>query len=367
MSQKAMKRTKAMQFSLLYFSENGANSHTDKYRLLLESAKFADRNGFSALWIPERHFHPFGGLYPNPAVLSAALAMITERIELRAGSVVLPLQHPIRVAENWATVDSLSNGRVSLAFASGWHVNDFVLAPERYADRKTLLWDGIKQVKKLWAGEAIEVPGVDGNPVRVKTFPRPVQPELPVWVTCQSPETFIGAGEIGANVLTALLHETVDDVAKKISYYRESLSQHGFDPNSGRVALMLHTFLGDDLKTVYSQVKDPFCTYLRTNLNLLEHLIDRLNLNINLHQLSENDVDSLLQFGFSRYLDGRTLIGTPESCFPLIEKVKQIGVNEIACLIDFGCDVDAVMTSLSYLNRLINYCQAEPKIEQYTN
>ena len=58
--------------------------------------------------------------------------MVTERIEIRAGSVVLPLHNPIRCAEDWSVVDNLSNGRVGLSFASGWHANDFALAPDNF-------------------------------------------------------------------------------------------------------------------------------------------------------------------------------------------------------------------------------------------
>ena len=87
-----------MQFSLLFFSDDGANTSRHKYRLILDSAKHADAHDFSAVWIPERHFQPFGGLYPNPSVLGAALATVTERIQIRAGSVALPLHNPIRVA-----------------------------------------------------------------------------------------------------------------------------------------------------------------------------------------------------------------------------------------------------------------------------
>jgi len=75
---------KPVQFSLFYFDgKEGALPH-DKYRLLVEGARFADENGFTAVWTPERHFHEFGGLYPNPAITSAALAMITRQIQIRA-------------------------------------------------------------------------------------------------------------------------------------------------------------------------------------------------------------------------------------------------------------------------------------------
>src|SRR3989454_4995309 len=124
----------------------------DKYRLMLEGAKYFDRNGFEAVWIPERHFHAFGGPYPNPSVTGAALAAVTENIGIRAGSCVSPLHHPIRIAEEWAVVDNLSNGRVGLAFASGWQANDFVLRPENYANSKGVMLEQIDQVRRLWRG-----------------------------------------------------------------------------------------------------------------------------------------------------------------------------------------------------------------------
>src|SRR5919205_829536 len=99
---------RGVRFGIYFFSDDGSKNSDDKYRLLIESTKFADRHGFAAVWTPERHFQAFGGLYPNPSVLSAALAMITERTQIRAGSVALPLHHPVRVAEEWSVVDNLS-------------------------------------------------------------------------------------------------------------------------------------------------------------------------------------------------------------------------------------------------------------------
>src|SRR5277367_6914998 len=123
------------QLSLFFFSADSAEQPSGKYRMLLESAKFADEHGFAAVWTPERHFQRFGGLYGSASVTGAALAVITKHISIRAGSVVLPLQNPLREAEEWSMIDNLSNGRVAIAAASGWHVNDFVLAPGNYRDR----------------------------------------------------------------------------------------------------------------------------------------------------------------------------------------------------------------------------------------
>src|SRR5947207_1321609 len=203
---------KDIAFSLFYFASDAAENTADSYRLLLEGARFADQHGFQALWTPERHFHEFGGLYPNPSVTSAAVAVVTQHIHIRAGSVVLPLHNPMRVAEEWAVVDNLSRGRVGIAFASGWHANDFVFAPDKHAQRKEIMQQDIETVRKLWRGESITVQGGTGESIAVKTFPRPVQAQLPVWITSAGigTEMFRIAGEAGVNVLTHLLGQDVE-------------------------------------------------------------------------------------------------------------------------------------------------------------
>jgi hypothetical protein len=102
-----------IDFSLFYFASDEGERAADKYRLLLDGARFADENGYSAVWTPERHFHAFGGLYPNPSVASAALAVITKNVKLRAGSCVSPLHHPIRIAEEWASRSRRAGSRTT--------------------------------------------------------------------------------------------------------------------------------------------------------------------------------------------------------------------------------------------------------------
>ncbi|MGH8078113.1 MAG: LLM class flavin-dependent oxidoreductase, partial [Lysobacter sp.] len=82
-------RTRPLEFSLFYFAAD-EDAQADKYRLLLDGARFADTHGFCAVWVPERHFHAFGGQFPNPSVAAAAVSVLTSNIQVRAGSVVLP-------------------------------------------------------------------------------------------------------------------------------------------------------------------------------------------------------------------------------------------------------------------------------------
>ncbi|MCC5667840.1 LLM class flavin-dependent oxidoreductase [Nostoc sp. CHAB 5784] len=341
-----------MDFSLFYFDGDGSVARPHQYQLLIESAKFADQNGLTAIWTPERHFHAFGGLYPNPALTSAAIAMITKQVQLRAGSFVLPLHDPVRATEEWAVVDNLSQGRVAIAFASGWTVDDFVLAREPHVNRKAIMWRDLEVMRKLWRGESVERQDATGKVFSVKTLPRPVQAELPIWITCQSPETFVEAGKLGAHVLTSLLGGTLDDIAPKIKLYRNSLKKHGHNPQGGKVALMIHTFLGDNLNDVKEKVTQPFCNYLKTHYELIESLAKSMGLKVSLKNFSEDDIDSILQFGVEGFMKGRSLIGTPDSCRPFVEQIRAAGVDEIACLIDFVQDYDLVMDSLPFVSQL---------------
>lgn len=335
-----------IDFSLFFFSADGTRGSDGKYRHLQEIARFGDRNGFSAVWTPERHFQTFGGLYPNPSVLSAALAMITERVQIRAGSLVLPLHSPVRVAEDWALIDNLSGGRAAISFATGWHVHDFVIAPANYSDRRERMFREIPVVQRLWRGEAVDLPGPDGQVTSVRTLPRPIQPELPFWVTASAPPTWARAGEIGANILCAMAG-TLDDLAEHIRSYRKARASHGHDPRKGIVSLMLHTYLGKDLDEVRRKVRDPLRQYLRNYVRQFRPLLEKES-----PEGDFSDSEELLDFAFERYFNQSSLLGTPEKCFDMIESLRRIGVDDAACLMDFGLEFDDVIPSLHLLDEL---------------
>jgi len=357
--------SRTLDFSLFYFSADENEGGQDKYRLLLEGAKYADKHGFAAVWTPERHFHAFGGLYPNPAVAGAAVAAVTERIGIRAGSVVLPLHHPARVAEEWSVVDNISNGRVGISFASGWQPNDFALMPGNFADNKAIMLRNIEVVRKLWRGESVAFDGPLGKPVELRTLPRPVQKELPYWVTSAgNPQTFIDAGRIGANVLTHLLGQSVEELAEKIAAYRKAYKEAGH-AGDGFVSLMLHSFVGPDMGAVRATVKRPLIEYLKTSLHLVkqyawsfpafkrrEGMDAKDQGSVDLQSLAPDEMDALLEYSFERYFEDSGLFGTPESCLAMIDRIKAVGVDDVACLIDFGIASDTVLAHLPHLNAL---------------
>lgn len=343
----------SIDLGVMFFNGADTGEDEDRYRLVLETARFADQHGFSSIWVPERHYTAFGGLYPNPAVLHAALARETRQIRLMAGSVVLPLHHPLRAAEDWALVDNLSNGRVGISVASGWNPDDFAMFPDRYNDRRDRVFNEIPMLQRLWRGESADATSGTGKPIRVRTYPAPVQRELPLWVTAAgNPDSFARAGAIGANLLTHLLDQDATELAGKIAVYRESRQQHGHDPAAGRVTIMIHTFLGDDVETVREQVRAPYCQYIKDNIGLLKGLAYSRGTDFDLAKLSPADVDEFVGFLYDRFFATRALLGTPESCLPLVRQLADAGVNEIACLVDFGPPTSLVVRHLPHLARL---------------
>ncbi|MEL6444673.1 MAG: MupA/Atu3671 family FMN-dependent luciferase-like monooxygenase [Bacteroidota bacterium] len=348
--QPTQRSTRPLAFSLFYFADE-ARGQENPYKLLLEGARFADTHGFEAVWTPERHFHSFGGLYPSPAVAGAAIAAITESVQIRAGSAVLPLHHPVRIAEEWAMVDNLSGGRVGLSLASGWHQHDFILAPDNYANRREVLFEGLDTVRRLWRGDAVTFDGVEGAPVDVQVMPRPVQPELPVWITAAgSPETFRRAGEVGAGILTHLLGQSREELAEKITLYRKAWRDAGHPPEKARVTLMLHTFVGEDADEVRAQVEGPFRQYLRGSIGLVKSLAPEAHKADVQQNLTDQDMEILLDLAVERYIESSSLIGTIDECAARAEDFRALGVDEVACLIDFGVEPEAVLESLTALD-----------------
>ncbi|GAA2226342.1 MupA/Atu3671 family FMN-dependent luciferase-like monooxygenase [Streptomyces nogalater] len=346
----AKARARHIDFSLLYFGSDCEAASDDRYRLLLDGARFADRNGFTAVWTPERHFHQFGGLYPNPSVTAAAVAAVTERVQVRAGSVVMPLHDPLRVAEEWSAVDNISAGRVGISLASGWHANDFTLAPDRYDKRKQLMMDGLAEVRKLWRGGKVPRRNGIGAEVEVGVFPRPVQPELPVWLTsARHPETFRMAGEAGTGVLTHLLGHSLEELAEKIALYRRTWREHGHGPGDGHVVVMVHTFVGPDLDAVRELVREPMSRYLETSFDLISSLGITTRSAEDFKALPPEELRELIDRAFERFFATASLLGTPQVCADMVDRMKAAGVDEVACLIDFGVEEKAALDALTHL------------------
>jgi natural product biosynthesis luciferase-like monooxygenase protein len=234
-----------------------------------------------------------------------------------------------------------------VSIASGWHPNDFIFAPDSYERRKEVMYESIATVQRLWAGEAVCFKGIQGNEAELRSFPRPIQPRLPLWVTTAgSAETWAKAGEVGANVLAALVGYSPDDLRERVKLYRQARARHGHDPEQGIVSVMAHTFIGESNRAVKEMARAPLMNYLRMYINQFA------DFGYGGGEATEEDKQTIVAKAFEHYFEHGTLIGTPNKCSRLIDRLIKVGVNDVACLIDFGLDFDSVMRSLEYLDEL---------------
>ncbi|WP_425039930.1 MupA/Atu3671 family FMN-dependent luciferase-like monooxygenase [Primorskyibacter sp. S187A] len=364
-----------MAFSLYYWG-NDDGVGRDKYKLLLEGARFADQNGFCAVWTPERHFHAFGGPYPNPSVTGAAVAAVTENIAVRAGSCVAPLHHTARIAEEWAVIDNLTNGRAGLAIASGWQPDDFVLRPENTPpENKPAMLRQIEDLRALWRGDSVSFPRKDGTMHAVVSQPRPVSKSLPIWVTTAgNPATWEEAGRIGAHVLTHLLGQSIDEVAEKIGIYHAALRDAGHDPAEFDVTLMLHTCIAETREAARDIARQPMKDYLNAAAGLIKQYAWAFPAfkrpegvsnayDLDLEGLTPEELDAILDFAFERYFNESGLFGTVQDALERVTSLKAIGVTEIACLIDYGISREQVMAGLQPLAEVVAACNGQRALD----
>jgi natural product biosynthesis luciferase-like monooxygenase protein len=342
------------ELSLFFFSADSSEQQANRYRMLFDAAKFADQHGFSAVWTPERHFQRFGGLYGSPTVTGAALAVLTSRIAIRAGSVVLPLQSPLRVAEEWAMIDNFSNGRVAIAAASGWHVNDFVLSPDTYANRYPDMFQKLALIQKLWRGEKVSLPNGAGIATEVGILPAPIQKELPIWLTGQSDDTFLHAGKLGFSVLTAnfALRHDLSEFKRKVKIYRDACEAH--HGRRGHVTLMAHTYAAHDREAIKTIAKPALARYLKVNLEMQKDNSSGKRDERGFSQLNEREAEIMIRTQVQNDLQSPlSFIGTTAHCAEQAEQLHANGVDEIACLIDFGINHEEVMACLRRLSTLL--------------
>jgi amino acid adenylation domain-containing protein/natural product biosynthesis luciferase-like monooxygenase protein/non-ribosomal peptide synthase protein (TIGR01720 family) len=286
-------------------------------RRALGLARLADELGLKAIWIPERHFSAIAGDFPNPALLAAAIAASTRRLEVRAGSLVLPLHDPIRAAEDWAQVDILSGGRAGVSFARGWDENAKVLTHGDPDARMASFLDDIALVRRLWRGERARGPG--GQEVALPSGG--AGRELPCWLSISNDAArWMEAARHGLGVLTHLLAQEPSVLAERIAAYRAEGGR------ADGVVLMMHASVTRDAREA-----GEAHAALRGYLELTAGDPSGTTLDADAAQR----ISGLVDRAMSRFTGDCGLFGSDQACRDRMLALADAGVAEIACLVDF--------------------------------
>src|SRR4051794_41005932 len=206
---------------------------TDPHTKLTDAVRWAvwaEEAGFDAVGIGERHAAPF--LSSSPTVLLAHLAAVTSRVRLLSTVTVLPLLDPVRVAEDYATVDHLSEGRVELVIGKGNDPVQNQLFGYDLADQWALNREKYELLRRLWTEERVTWSGT-ARPALVEatTLPPPLQQPIPVWHgSASSTESTELAARFGEPLFSANAFHPTKKYADLAAHYRERLAAHGHDP-----------------------------------------------------------------------------------------------------------------------------------------
>lgn len=226
----------------------------ERFSHLMEEIETADRAGVYSYGIGEHHRSEYYDA--APAVILAAAAARTRQLRLRSAVTVLSAADPVRVFQEYATVDLISGGRVELVVGRGSFIEAFPLFglsfddyDDLFTEKLGLLLELTRHERVTWSGQ--HRPALNDQPV----FPRPAQDPLPVWVGVGgSPESFIRAGLLGLPLMIAIIGGEPRQFAPLVDLYRRAAEQGGHDPASLPVGLHCIGFLGDDV----AQATDAF-------------------------------------------------------------------------------------------------------------
>lgn len=196
-----------MKFGYFTLSDNNyldnkrdANQFTQD---IVSEAIYADKLGMHSVWIGEHHFNPLG-IVSCPDLLLASIAAQTKHVRLAPGVNVLPIHHPIRVAEQWATLDLLSNGRVDFATGRGYHENEYVPFGISFSDNLSIFEEGLDVLSKLWSAEGrVTHHGKHYKFDDVRINPKPVQKRIPIYVASFSKPSIDLAAKAGHGLAVA--------------------------------------------------------------------------------------------------------------------------------------------------------------------
>src|SRR6266571_8785035 len=193
-----------MRFSIQnLLSLRDGQSHAHVYANTLDECRFAEELGFHTVWLAEHHFSVYG-IAPSLPVLAAAVARETRRVRIGTAVVIAPFAHPVRIAEEWAMVDILSNGRLEFGLGRGYQPKEFRGLGISMDKTREKFDESYEIIRRAWTRERMSFDGEFFKVPEVRVLPKPVQkPHPPLWTAAVSPDTYKLAARSGLRILTA--------------------------------------------------------------------------------------------------------------------------------------------------------------------
>ena len=299
---------------------------------VLDECVHAEELGFNSVWVPEHHFGLFGVL-PSAPVFLAHVAAKTRRVQLAPATVLLPVNHPLRVAEEFALLDLLSNGRAVFSAGRGYDAREYAIFQVDYERSPDIFFEGLDIIEQAWTQDKVSYEGDFYRFPECSITPRPVQqPHPPIYVACFSEPTLRRAAKAGYNVIFAPFAAAMmfGSIQNAVAEFKRESEAAGY---SDRKAMCSY----------FTNVTYNASETLRTKERLLKYFNGILPAfpsdpaSTPPHIRYFNDIVQRLQTMTPEDLGDKSIItGDPEHCLEVLKECKQAGISEVIMYFNFG-------------------------------
>ncbi len=231
---------------------------------LLDDAVRAERLGFDVVWATEHHFQAYGGLMSAPAVFLAAASQRTQVVRLGVAVALLPLRDPVRTAEEFATLDALSGGRLEFGIGRGFSRWDYHVFGFDLAASAARLKEALDVVLAAWSQDTVTFHGDHFRYDGVAVLPRPAQQPCPrIWVAAATrAETFVWAGQRGYRLMVPPFQKDHALLRRHVAMYQAAFDRGGHNATHQEIFAIIRVHVAETTARAYEQAETAHYRYL---------------------------------------------------------------------------------------------------------
>ena len=261
-----------MKFDIFYQLPAARTQNVQtRYRELIDESIEADRLGFDTVWLAEVHFVPRFSTMPTPLLLLAAIAERTTRLRLGTAVNLMPLHHPLRLAEEIATLDVLSNGRVEFGAGRGAFLLNYRGYGVDMIASRLLFAENLEFVTRAWTEERLTFRGEHFKAESVEVIPKPLQkPHPPIRLAANSVDTFVFAGEHGYPIFAGGPVNPIPVLGERLVIYKDALTKAGKQLPKDWLAAALMVQVGRDRASVRTTIEPSLRHYFSSVGEIIE-------------------------------------------------------------------------------------------------
>jgi len=340
-----------MEFgTFMEFPPVGRDGEAASFDEALSEVAAADRWGLDAVWLAELHGAPERSVLSAPMMVASAIASSTERVKIGIAVQVLPLSHPLRLAEEAATVDQVSRGRLIYGIGRSGVVRTYEEYGISYAESRERFAEALEIMRRAWTHERFSYAGKYHSFDDVALSPRPYQKPYPeLRMAGATPETFPAIGRLGFPVFVAVRQGPFKQLVPYIEAYRQAYREAGH-PGRGQVYLRVPAYIGETEKRARAELEASLMSFFRYQAELGRDSARRAGGEIALQRLKR--VERLEALTFDEALATQVICGTPDGFAARLKEVEgELGLDGILAELNCGGQIprDGVMRALKLM------------------